>query len=261
MHLHGVETVVEEVQFTSTAGYRLHGHVHRPARTGPHPSVLLVPGIDDPGTVFDGWGQPVAAEELARMGLVVLHFDPAGRGDSWGTEDFGGPEHQDDLLVALRALLARKDVVPARSGVLSISLGVSMAVGALARAGDRLPISWFIDWEGPSDREVITAGGRILTPAAGHGLDDDGYWVPREAVRHVGRLSCGYFRYQGAEDHAQPGEHRHALRMVRAASCGSLPWFQLNDHPRGVVPEEPEWFPPGHSNRILKRKILEFVGG
>ncbi len=250
------------VKFTSSAGYQIHACLHcRPNLAGPVPGVLLCPGIDDPGSVFNGYSNPVSADELARLGMVVMHFDPAGRGASWGSEDFGGPEHQDNVAVALGYLLARPDVVPSRSGVIAFSLGISMAVGALATHGADLPVGWLLDWEGPSDRDVITAGGRIMTPAAGHSLQDEVYWQPREAVRHVGRLKCGYFRYQSARDHAQPGEFRHAWRMLRAAAAGDVPWFQLNDHPRGHVPRDPAWYPPGYmeAHRVILRKVREYA--
>ena len=96
-----------------------------------------------------------------------------------------------------------------------------------------------------------------MVPAMGHSLDDEVYWAPREATRHVGALRCGYLRVQSSRDHAQPGELRHAERMIQAASRGSLPWFQLNDHPVGAVPPTPEWIPPGRAraNRALLRAI------
>ena len=100
-----------------------------------------------------------------------------------------------------------------------------------------------MDIEGPSDREIITAGGRLMEPACGHGMHDEAYWRPREAVRWVGQTGVGYLRVQTEEDHAQPGETRHATRMIQAASDGNLPWFRLNDHPIGHVPEHPDWLP------------------
>jgi hypothetical protein len=258
-----VEVVREPVTLVSQAGYRLQGCLHRPAQGSerPRPAVLLCPGIDDSGGVFDGRGAPVSADEIARLGVHCMHFDPAGRGGSWGVEDFGGPEHQDDVATVLRYLAARPDVVAARSGVVAISLGIAMAAGAMARTGEGCRMGWLIDWEGPSDREIITAGGRILLPAAGHGLDDEAWWRPREAVRHLGRIRCGYFRYQASLDHAQPGELRHAKRMVRAAGEAELPWFQLNDHARNSVPERPVWYPPGQwtANRVILAKIAEFA--
>jgi len=202
---------------------------------------------------------PITADEVARLGCVVLYFDPAGRGKSWGEEDFGGPEHQDNVSCALQYLASRPDVDASRLGVVAISLGVSMAVGALAQTD--IPVSWLIDWEGPCDREIITAGGTIMAPANGHSLDDEVYWQPREAVRHVAKLSCGYLRIQAARDHAQPGETRHAMRMMRAVSRGNLPWFQINDHARGVAPDRPVWSNSGRlpTNHMLLRKIQELM--
>ncbi len=246
----------EPIKLRSTAGYQLDAHLHRPAdATGRLPAVVLCPGIDHPGTIFDTLGYPVSADEVARLGCLTLHFDPAGRGESWGEEDMGGPEHQDDVATALRWLASRPDVDPDRVGIVSISLGVAMAVGAVVREGAEA--AWLIDWEGPCDREIITSGGKILTPAMGHGMDDETWWRPREAVRHVGRLSCPYVRLQAEEDHAQPGETRHAMRMLHAAAAGSLPWFQINDHARGEVPPRPTWLPDGSlaAHNALLRKI------
>lgn len=240
----------------STAGYQLDAHLHRPTGVaGPLPAVVLCPGIDHPGTIFDGLAAPVSADEVARLGALVLHFDPAGRGASWGEEDFGGPEHQDDVATAVRYLASRPDVDPHRVGIVAISLGVSMAVGAVALHGAEA--AWLLDWEGPSDREIITSGGARMEPAMGHGLDDETWWGPREASRHVGRLSCPYVRLQADPDHAQAGETRHAMRMIHAAAAGTLPWFQINDHPRGEVPPRPSWLPGGRlaANQAILRKV------
>lgn len=256
----GPPVVQEELSLLSTVGYRLAATVHRPETAeGRLPAVVLCPGIDDPGEVFAGLLAPVNADEVARLGVVALRFDPAGRGRSWGEEDFGGPEHQDDVNTMLRYLVGRPDVDPARVGICCISLGLSMGLGAAASG--EVPVAWLLDWEGPCDREIITAGGTKLAPAAGHTLEDDLYWHPREAVRHVGRLRCAYVRLQAEFDHAQPGETRHATRMLHAAARaraeGALPWFQINDHPRDEVPPRPNWLRPGNreANRAILRKI------
>ncbi|MCK6502824.1 hypothetical protein L6R53_05405 [Myxococcota bacterium] len=256
----------EEVKLRSTVGYQLHAVVHRP--TGGHPetapegrlpAVVLCPGIDDDGSVFDSLLAPISADEVARLGCVALRFDPAGRGRSWGEEDYGGPEHQDDVATCVRYLAGRADVDPRRIGILCISLGVGMGVGAAARPD--VDVAWVLDWEGPCDREIITAGGARMAPAAGHTLDDDVYWLPREAVRHLGRLRCPYVRLQAERDHAQPGETRHATRMLHAAAAaqaaGTLPWFQVNYHPRNELPPRPEWLRPGTlaARRALLRKL------
>ena len=250
----------EPLQLRSTVGFQIDAHVHRPAdATGPLPAVLMCPGEVDPGSVFDTDRAPVTADEVARLGCVALHFDPAGRGGSWGEEDQGGPEHQDDVATALRYLAGRPDVDPARMGILAVAHGIAMAVGGAVAADT--PVAWLLDWEGPGDRETLTAGGTREGPAMGHALDDDAWWAPREAVRAVGRLPCPYVRLQAGRDHSQPGEVRHAQRMVHAAAEGTLPWFQINDHPRGEVPPRPVWLPNGPlaANRAILRKIGTLV--
>jgi len=248
-----------DIQLRSTVGYQIAAKAHRVRGTsGRQPAVLLCPGIHDPGDSFSRWLSPITAAEVARLGCTVLTFDPAGRGKSWGEEDYGGPEHQDNVKVALAHLASRTDVDPNRIGIVAISLGVAMAVGAAAQP-DVPSVSWLLDWEGPSDREIITVAGTIMTPAAGHTLEDEVYWKPREAVRHVAGLRCAYVRLQGARDHAQPDEIRHARRMMRAVStpASAVRWFQLNDHPRGIAPDRPSWLPSEHlaMNRIMLRKI------
>lgn len=247
----GARASVHAHTLTSTAGYRIAARVFGDKG----PVVVLVPGTDDSGRVFEGWSQPVHVQEITRRGWRALAWDPSGRGDSWGPEDYGGPEHQDDL----RCVLALARSLDERVVVCSISLGLAMSAGALA---DRdLGVLALVDWEGPCDREIITAGGTILVPALGHSLDDDTYWHPREATRHVGRLRCGYWRLQSDRDHAQPGELRHAHRMMDAAAAGSLPWFRLNEHPRGQVPSAPAWGQAGRlgANRMVLAALDELL--
>jgi hypothetical protein len=138
-------------------------------------------------------------------------------------------------------------------GVLSLSLGIAAAVGALA--ADPGIATWLLDWEGPSDREIITSGATLLAPSAGHAMTDDRYWHPREATRRLREIGCGYVRLQADPDHAQPGELRHAARMLHAA--GGLPWFQVNDHPRGLHPGRPSWLRGGPlaANAAIVRKL------
>ena len=97
----------------------------------------------------------------------------------------------------------------------------------------------------------------MLVPAAGHGLDDGGYWEPREATRQVGSMKAGYVRLQAFPDHAQPEELRHARRMLQAARSGSPAFAQLNDHPRGEAPARPAWLRGGAwaANRAILQKL------
>ncbi|MES2639209.1 MAG: CocE/NonD family hydrolase [Myxococcota bacterium] len=254
-----------ELRLLSAAGYPLAARITRPdTAQATLPGVVISPAIHHGVAEVDTFASAVTAAEVARLGYAVLTFDPAGRGDSWGEEDFGGPEHQDDLRVAIRALMDAPDV--SGVGVLSLSYGIVAAVPTLAhpveRGIDDRPVRWLLDWEGPSDREIITTGGTRLVPAAGHGLDDEDYWRPREPVRHIGALRCGYIRLQAWPDHAQPGELRHAERMMDAVAKGTAPWFQINDHPRGTRPPRPNWLAPGpwSANVAILRKLSDLRG-
>lgn len=245
----------ENLELSSTVGYKLAARLTFPRGQKSLPGLVISPAIHQGIAELNGPSSPISPAEIAALGYAVLAFDPAGRGQSWGTEDFGGPEHQDDLRVAIRHL-AGDPRVKGSIGVLSLSMGVAAAVGCLSQYRD-LPVRWLLDWEGPSDREILTAGGTIMVPADGHHLEEDAYWNPREAVRRVGSLPCGYVRLQALPDHAQPREIRHAERMIRAAKSGNLPWFQLNDHARNELPARPNWLPggPWQANRALLRKL------
>jgi hypothetical protein len=249
-----------DLRLLSAAGYPLAARITRPAGDAVVPGVVISPAIHHGLAEAETFTSAVTTNEVARLGYAVLSFDPAGRGESWGEEDFGGPEHQDDLRVAILALLAAPRVRGV--GVLALSYGIVAAVGALTRYADELPVRWLLDWEGPSDREIATTGGTKLVPAAGHSLDDDDYWSPREPARRVAGLACGYVRLQAWPDHAQPGEVRHAERLVRAAAAGALPWFQINDHPRGTFPPRPTWLAggPWNANRAILRKLGDLRG-
>lgn len=253
----GQPTAQERVELRSAAGYPLAVTFTRPRAPGPWPAVLLCPGSEHGADSFEGWGGPLNTRELAARGLVVASFDPAGRGRSWGPEDYGGDEHQDNVRVVFAALRARPEVRPERVGVVAISLGLAMACGALARWPAELPAAFLLDWEGPHDRRFITAEGARMAPALGHRLDDDFYWHPREAVRHVGALRCPYVRVQADPDHAQPGPNRHALDMLQAAAAAGLDSFRLNEHPPGVVPEAPRWYAGGR--RAANRALLLWI--
>jgi hypothetical protein len=264
-HARGASVEQEDVVLVSTAGYQLPARVTRLRGAPAGPGLVVSPAIHQGREGLERTGSPVTSSELARIGYTVLTFDPAGRGDAWGEDDFGGPEHADDVRCAVRWLAERPGVPWV--GVLSLSLGVAAATAALS-GPDAPEARWLVDWEGPCDREIITAGGTRMVPADGHTLDDDAYWNPREAVRHVGALRCGYVRLQAVPDHAQPEELRHAQRMMHAASVGlpnprrpvepgTLPWFQLNDHPRGTVPPRPAWLRGGNAaaNTAILRKL------
>ena len=215
------------IWLTLPDGYRVFAHVHSPGGDERLPGVLLIPGLAGAGTSFDRLSALISADEIAALGCVCVHFDPPGLGRSWGMYDYGGPACRAATLSSLE-FLARVPRVNGALGVVALSLGVASGVHVVAEHGRRLGVDWLLDWEGPCDRQVITSFGTIMKPAMGHGLDDDSYWTPREAVRHVGRLSCRYLREQSGTDHAQGEYTTHAIDMVNAAVLGVCPEVRLN---------------------------------
>jgi hypothetical protein len=237
------------------AGTRVYCRVHHTTQnTQPAPAVLIVPGLGCTGTALEDFSEPINVQELTSIGITVMTIDLSGRGASDGEDTFGGPAQHNDVLTALQHLVAMPEIDPSRVAVISLSLGCAAVAGALA---DKTApeLRWWLDWEGPCDREIITSGGEILVPAMGHSLDDDTYWHPREAVRHLSNITTPYIRYQSVRDHAQPGELRHATRMMTAASEASLPWYQLNSHARSSNPSNPHWGPMGY--RAARDYIVE----
>ncbi len=215
----------------------INGHVHVPAadRATGH-AVVLVPGGLGSGSGFDDPDGLLRADDIAALGFLAVHFDPAGRGESSGQEDYWGPRHQEDLRAVLDYVLDGP-VQADRAGVLSLSMGITIAAGALAgyRAISRVP--WLFDWEGPSNRRVTTLNGS-MPMFESMPVSDSAFWEPREARNFIGALPCGYFRYQGMVDHVQGAYKGHAVELLNLATAGRAAWTQCNDNPANMLFDE-----------------------
>ncbi len=209
-----------------TSGARLYVQAIYPTGEAEHalPTLILVPG---------GIGTMDASKEqrLADEGFAVVIFDPDGRGQSEGEEDYDGFVQQDGLAAVARAAATLPNVDAGRIGLVSFSYGVTMSTGALSRYPD-LPIRFYIDWEGPVNRFYTTVG---CKPNSTGGIpwlpcDDDGWWAEREALTFIGSIGVPYQRLQSQRDHVQPNNN-HAIEIVNAAVAGNVPWVRLNDYP------------------------------
>lgn len=113
-------------------GLRLAAHLRLPEGEGPHPAVVVCPGMSLTKEVW----VPAYAEGLTAAGFVTLTPDWRGFGASEGARGRLLPALQvRDARAALDWLEARPDVDGARLGVLGLSLGCSVAVAVMAADG------------------------------------------------------------------------------------------------------------------------------
>lgn len=124
------------LEFPASDGVRLAGVVDVPDDDGPHPGVLVVPGLGaaskvglgDRGGLEDPLYRDLGAE-LAEAGFLVLRYDKRGTGQS-ATPD-GTQRFQDrvgDARAALNALRSRETVDPARVAVVGHGEGGLVAM-------------------------------------------------------------------------------------------------------------------------------------
>lgn len=258
----------EPIWLTNESGYRIFAGVHGPDDQLARPGVVLVPGRDQSGQAFCRGGAAVTADEIASRGFRVMHFDPVGRGRSWGHDDFCGSEGQDALRATLDHFVARRDVKRDRVGVFSFSMGLALAAPVLARDGRRLGVRFLLDWEGPADREAIVRTG-ALPPAARTALaaNPAGFWELREPAGWIDQVPCPYVRVQGLEDHALGRRGvAGALDLVGRACTGLGGSTRLNRNAPDVAwrrdqEEQLDWAPAaaGPLNRLLLAELTELL--
>lgn len=232
-----------------TSGAKLWVQVHKPKSEKKLPAVVLVTG----GLGCGSQQSPRVAEEAKARGLILVLFDPDGRGKSEGKEDYNGKVHQDALCAVFRA--ARKLEGVDRVGIVSLSFGIAIASGMIARYPEE-PVAFYIDWEGPSDRHFI--GTRIFQRGPQPPKLDEEFWRQREAFRFAPLFKCPYLRIQGESDHVHKAKYGHALQMI-AAATGKAPWTRLNDNPENKVftESDPPKLLPGRTSDLWIRYAVE----
>ncbi|KJR40972.1 hypothetical protein MCHI_003131 [Candidatus Magnetoovum chiemensis] len=213
-------------------GSKIYAHVHRPAKDGVFPSIIIVPGGKSAGGDYDK-GREISADELASAGMIVLHYDPTGRGKTAGIEDYWGKVHQQELAFIIDYFYALPFIDKSNIGILSFSIGITIAAGALADyPSDK--VRYLFDWEGPSNRINITRND-THKPLKDFPSSNDEFWKTREAANFIGNIKCGYFRYQSQIDHVQGAYKGHAAELVNLATAGAARWTKLNDNPPNIT--------------------------
>lgn len=161
---------VEEVAFESAPGVRLAGSLTLPAGKGPFPAAVMITGSgqqDRDETLFGHKPFAVIADTLTRRGVAVLRVDDRGAGGSTGdfakatTEDFA-----QDTIAAVAFLRARRDIAPARVGLIGHSEGGM--IGPMVAARDP-KIAFVVMLAGPGVpfRELMPAQRAALGAALG----------------------------------------------------------------------------------------------
>ncbi|MEO0107777.1 MAG: hypothetical protein ABIK62_01210, partial [candidate division WOR-3 bacterium] len=219
--------------FNPSSGCSLSVHIHRPAYSSPEeplPAVVLIPDSLLPGTAFDA---NLLSEIIANNGFVVMHFDPEGRGESPGFEDYCGTIHQDGLKACLATLAAQSFVDPGRIGIIAEGLGTTMAAGMLNRYSASARVSFLVDFEGPADRFQTCADSGGPVPVS---PESSLFWQNREAVRFMSSINCPYLRIQTAVDHnPRLADARACIALVDSATAGLSPWTRVNDSAQNLT--------------------------
>ncbi len=230
---------------------------------------MLVPARGIGGEVFCSRPYLLNAQELAAQGIRCLHFDPVGRGASWGHDDFAGLEGQDSLRTVLDFIHSLRRVKGDRVGVISFSSGLCLAAPCLAREGRRLGTRFLIDWEGPASRHELLRGGPLPSTArSAMARDPDAFWALREPITWIDKVPCHYLRIQGPSQQSQgAGDEQAALQLVSAATQGQAASTRLWGNPRDTSwrieqHSDLRWAPhdAGPLNRVLIQSTLEMSG-
>jgi len=223
-----------EVWITNpTSGVDLYGHIHRPVDFDPqgvYPGIVLLPGGSGTGTSFD---QQNRAQHFADQGLIVMHFDPDGRGlstngGSYTQEDYCGYLHQDGLRAVVQHLISLPETDDNNIGLVSYSYGVTMGAGMLGRYWYNPPVKFFIEWEGPADRsDTEQPNGHVPTGF------DDAWWFERQPVNFISHFRGYFLPVQSEIDHVQP-DNQHTFLLTNLAThtryggSGRCLWTRVN---------------------------------
>jgi len=197
---------------------RLVGILRRPAGTGPHPTVILLPGLDSTKEEL----QSTEDTFLAR-GLATLSVDGPGQGES----EYDFPIRADwsaPAAAIVGALALQADIDTSRLGVWGVSLGGYYSVCVAAALGDRLQAC--VALSGPFDFGACWDG----LPALTRRTFQVRAWASTEQQareiastlslrRRLGGLSAPVLVVAGRKDRLFPSQH--AEQLVASVGAGA----------------------------------------
>jgi pimeloyl-ACP methyl ester carboxylesterase len=169
--------VEEEVTYENPrAGVKLAGTLTRPKGDGPFPAVLLIAG-SGPNTrdevVFSHKVFLVLADYLTRRGIEVLRSDKRGIGKSTGKyEEATSADFADDALAGVEFLKSRKEVDPAKIGLVGHSEGGMVAPMVASKSKD-VAFIVLMAGTGVTGEEILFRQGQDVLKAMGRTDKDE----------------------------------------------------------------------------------------
>ncbi len=161
----------EDISYENVSGgVKLAGTLTLPPGSGPFPAVLLLTGSgaqDRDETILGHKPFLVLADCLTRRGVAVLRVDDRGVGGSTGStrsstsDDFAG-----DALAGVAFLKGRKEIDPAKIGLIGHSEGGLIAPIAASRTKD-VAFIVLMAGTGLPGAEILEAQGRLILKASG----------------------------------------------------------------------------------------------
>ena len=226
----------EEVSFSNgSANVTLAGTLTLPKGSGPFPAAVLIAGSgpnDRDESLANHKPFLVLADFLTRKGLAVLRYDKRGIGKSTGSAESATTlDLANDTSAAIDFLKARKDVDPARIGLIGHSEGAIIAPYLASRSKD---IAWVVLLAAPATKgqdtllnqsELIARASGLSEPEILASLDFDrnAYDLVREE-KNPGVLADklkDFVKTSGLDGVMPPSVLEPQLRMLTS------PWFRF----------------------------------
>lgn len=166
--------VEEQVTFSNTpAGISLSGTLTLPKGTGPFAAAVLIAGSgpeDRDGTIANHKPFLVLSDYLTRRGIAVLRYDKRGIGQSTGSAEMATTmDLAGDAQYAIAYLKTRKDIDPARIGLIGHSEGAMIAPTIAASSPD---LPWVVLLAAPATKGEDTLLNQSDLIARAGGLSD-----------------------------------------------------------------------------------------